>query len=146
MPHRHETRLRVPERIESWLRRLFIEDWSLKLLALAITLALWFFISANQMEREVAIEPRIEGKPAPTFEVKEIIVTPNKIKLQGPADRLNSIDRLTLPVSVDGRRESFDTRGAQLPMPDSRIAPLGTVDVHVTIAAIGSSINKPGVN
>ena len=145
MPHRQDTSLRVPERIGSWLRELFIEDWSLKLLALAITLALWFFVSANQSEREVEVEPRIEGKPAPTFEVKEIIVTPNKIKVQGPADRLNSIDRLALPVSVEGRRESFDTRDAQLPTPDSRIAPLGTVNIHVTIAAIGPN-SKQGVN
>jgi len=32
---------------ERWLRRIFIEDWSLKLLALAITLILWFLVSGR---------------------------------------------------------------------------------------------------
>jgi hypothetical protein len=30
-----------------WLRRIFIEDWSLKLLALAITLVLWFLVTGR---------------------------------------------------------------------------------------------------
>ena len=146
MAYRQVTSPRFPERLESWLRRIFIEDWSLKLLALAITLALWFFVSAPQSEREVPIEPRVEGRPAPTFEVKEIVVTPSRVKLQGPADRLSAIDHVTLPVSVEGRRESFETRGAQLPIPDSRVSPLGTVNIHVTIVASGTSKTKPDVN
>ena len=84
----------------------------MKLLALTITLALWFFVSSRQSQREVLVEPQIEGKPAPTFEVKEIVVTPSRIKVQGPADRLSAIDKVTLPISVEGRRESFDARGA----------------------------------
>src|SRR5438874_10749537 len=119
MPQRPGTSTGIAERLESWLRRIFVEDWSLKLLALTITLVLWFFVSAHQSEREVAVEPRIDGKPAPTFEVKEIVVTPSKVRLQGPADRLSAIDRVTLPISVEGRRESFDTRGVSLPLPDS---------------------------
>ena len=132
----------IAERVESWLRQLFVEDWGLKILALTITLALWFFVSARQSEREVTVEPRIEGKPAPTYEVKEITVTPNKVKIQGPADRLNTIERVTLPVSVEGRRESFETRGASLPMPDPSVEPLNTVNVHVTIVASESETNK----
>ena len=30
-----------------WLRRIFLEDWSLKLLALAITLVLWFLVNGR---------------------------------------------------------------------------------------------------
>ena len=95
----------IAERVESWLRQMFVEDWGLKILALTITLVLWFFVSARQSEREVIVEPRIEGKPAPTFEVKEITVTPNKVKIQGPADRLNTPTRAAdessaLPLST----------------------------------------------
>jgi YbbR domain-containing protein len=132
----------VPGRIDSWLRRIFIEDWGLKLLALAITLALWFFVSARQSEREVMIEPLIEGKPAASFEVKEITVSPNRIKVQGPVDRLSGLDHITLPVVVEGRRESFDARGMTLPMTDSRLEPLNTVNVHVTIVATGQPTGK----
>jgi len=133
---------KISDRLASLLRRVFIEDWSLKLLALTITLALWFFVSSRASQREVLVEPRIEGKPAPTFEVKEIVVTPSKIKVQGPADRLSAIDKVTLPISVEGRRESFDARGAALPMSDPTVEPLNTVNVHVTIVASGNPIEK----
>lgn len=33
--------------IERWLRRIFVKNWSLKLLALAITLVLWFLVSGR---------------------------------------------------------------------------------------------------
>lgn len=141
MPDRPSTPT-IAERVESWLRQIFVEDWGLKILALTITLALWFFVSARQAEREVTVEPRVEGKPAPAFEVKEVTVSPGKIKVQGPADRVNAIERVTLPVSVEGRRESFDTRGAALPMPDSSVEPLNTVNVHVTIVASGTEPGK----
>src|SRR5438046_8470080 len=94
--------------IPQWLRQIFIEDWSLKLLALTITLALWFFVSAHQSEREVVVEPHLEGKPAPTFEVKEIVITPSKVKLQGRADRLNKMEKEALPTAMEGRRESLE--------------------------------------
>src|SRR2546423_11794174 len=126
-----------------WLRQIFMEDWSLKLLALTITLALWFFVSAHQSEREVAVEPQVEGKPAPTFEVKEIVITPSKVKVQGRADRLNTIEKVTLPISVDGRRESFDMPQIKLPMSDPNVEPLNTVNVHVTIMAASNSTTKP---
>lgn len=132
----------ITERLESWLRQIVVEDWGLKILALTITLALWFFVSARQAEREVTVEPRLEGKPAAAFEVKEVTVTPSKIKVQGPADRVNSIERVTLPVSVEGRRESFDTRGAALPISDPSVEPLNTVNVHVTIVASGTEASK----
>jgi hypothetical protein len=33
--------------VERWLRRIFVDDWSLKLLALAIALVLWFLKSGR---------------------------------------------------------------------------------------------------
>ena len=61
---------RAPGFAERWLRRVFIEDWSLKLLALAITLILWFVVSGHDVEREVTVQPSLEGKPAAAYEVK----------------------------------------------------------------------------
>jgi hypothetical protein len=129
--------------IPQWLRQIFIEDWSLKLLALTITLALWFFVSAHESEREVMVEPHVEGKPAPTFEVKEVVITPSKVKVQGRADRLNAIEKLTLPISVEGRRESFDMPHMTLPMSDPNVEAPNTVNVHVTIMAVSNSTTKP---
>ena len=86
---------------------------------------------------------QVEGKPAPTFEVKEIVITPSKVKVQGRADRLNTIEKVTLPISVDGRRESFDLPHIKLPMSDPNVEPLNTVNVHVTIMAASNSTTKP---
>ena len=143
MPASSKQLMNIPELADRGLRKIFIEDWSLKLLALTITLALWFFVSAHQSEREVVVEPQVEGKPAPTFEVKEIVITPSKVKVQGRADRLNTIEKVTLPISVDGRRESFDMPHIKLPMSDPNIEPLNTVNVHVTIMAASNSTTKP---
>ena len=38
---------RAPTTLERWLRKIFIEDWSLKLLALAITLVVWFAVTGQ---------------------------------------------------------------------------------------------------
>ena len=143
MPARVKQLTSISESAERWLRQIFIEDWSLKLLALTITLALWFFVSAHQSEREVVVEPHVEGKPAPTFEVKEIVITPSKVKLQGRADRLNTIEKVVLPISVEGRRESFDMPHMTLPISDPNVEPLSTVNVHVTIVAVSNSTPKP---
>src|SRR5438132_6702350 len=147
MPARVKQLTSMSESAERWLRQIFIEDWSLKLLALTITLALWFFVSGHQSEREVVVEPHVEGKPAPTFEVKEVVVSPNKVKVQGRADRINAMDKVTLSVSVEGRRESFDMTLLPLPISDPNVEPLGTVNVHVTIVANGNSTSKsPNTN
>jgi hypothetical protein len=48
MPLRENTRTtQAGNAVERMLRRLFVEDWSLKLLALAITLVLWFLVSGR---------------------------------------------------------------------------------------------------
>src|ERR1700694_4138305 len=77
MPFREISRFtRSPGTAGGLMRRIFIEDWSLKLLALAITLVLWFMVSGREIERELSVEPQLEGKPAPTYEVREVVSTP----------------------------------------------------------------------
>jgi len=144
MPLR-ETKTFIPSSgpAERWIRRVFVEDWSLKLLALAITLVLWFLVSGRVVQREVIVEPKIQGKPAANFEVKEVLATPSKIKIQGPADRLSVLDKAeTQPISVDGRRESFDVRQTSVRIPNYQAEPIGRVDVHITIVASGNASTK----
>ena len=133
---------------DSWqrVRALLVDDWGLKLLALAITLVLWFMVSGRIAQREVMVEAKLEGKPAPTFEVKDLVVTPAKIKIQGPVNYLNEVEKLTVPISVEGRRESFDVSPMPLSL-DRNIQPLGTINVHVTIVASGKPTAKsPNTN
>jgi len=147
MPQRNHKRFAAS--VDSWqrVRGLFVDDWGLKLLALAITLVLWFMVSGRIAQREVTVEAKPEGKPAPTFEVKDVVATPGKIKIQGPVSYLNEIEKLTVPISVEGRRESFDVSPAPLSTLDRNIQPLGTINVHVEIVPGGKPTAKsPNTN
>jgi hypothetical protein len=141
MPFRESTQFNIARSpAELWLRRIFIDDWSLKLLALAITLVLWFLVSGREIEREIAVEPSVEGKPAPTYEVKEILVTPARVRVSGPASSVNSLEKApTQTISIEGRRESFDAPRTAIHVADPKVAVRDTVNVHVTIVAVGDS-------
>ena len=144
MPFRETNRI-ASERgsAERWLRRIFIEDWGLKLLALAITLGLWFVVSGREIERELTVEPSVAGKPAPAFEVKEVVVTPVRVRVTGPASHVNAIEKApTETISIEGRRESFDAPRTTVHVADPKVAVLDTVNVHVTIVAVEDSKPK----
>ena len=141
MPFRESTQFNIARSPAArWLRRIFIEDWSLKLLALAITLVLWFVVSGREIEREITVEPSVEGKPAPTYEIKEVSVTPSRVRVTGPASSVNLLEKvLTQTISIEGRRESFDAPRTAIHLTDPKAAVLETVNVHVTIVAVGDS-------
>jgi hypothetical protein len=141
MPFRESTQFNIGRSpAERWLRRIFIEDWSLKLLALAITLVLWFVVSGREIEREITVEPSVEGKPAPTYEVKEVSVTPARVRVTGPASSVNLLEKaLTQTISIEGRRESFDAPRTAIHLADPKVVVRDTVNVHVTIVAVGDS-------
>ena len=144
MPFR-ESRVpnRPPSTTERWLRRIFIEDWGLKLLALAITLVLWFVVSGREIEREIVVEPRYQGKPAPTYEVKEISTTPARVRVTGPASHVNALEKApTEAVSVEGRHESFDVPHTSVNISDPKVVVTDRVNVHVTIVAIENPNSK----
>jgi YbbR domain-containing protein len=144
MPFRETNQIASePGSAEGWLRRIFIEDWGLKLLALAITLVLWFVVSGREVERELTVEPSVGGKPAPTFELKEVVVTPVRVRVTGPASHVNAIEKApTETISIEGRRESFDAPRTAVHVADPKVAVLDTVNVHVTIVAVGDSKPK----
>ena len=145
MPFRDTSQFtRAPGFAERWLRRVFIEDWSLKLLALAITLILWFVVSGHDVEREVTVQPSLEGKPAAAYEVKSVTATPNQVRVQGPAGSVNAteIKAFTAKISIEGRRESFDAPHTPIYTSDSRVEALDTVNVHVDIGAVASQKPK----
>lgn len=125
---------------ERLLRRLFVKDWGLKALALAITLVLWFVVSGRDVERELVVEPQLAGKPAAGFELKEVTVTPSRIRIRGAASHVNGIEKAqTETISVEGRRESLDVPHAAIHFSDPRIETKEKVNVHVNIVADESS-------
>lgn len=145
MPFRESRVVTRPQSTaERWLHRIFIEDWGLKLLALAITLVLWFVVSGREIEREIVVEPRYQGKPAPTYEVKEISTTPARVRVSGPASHVNALEKApTEAISVEGRHESFDVPHTSINISDPKVVVTDKVNVHVTIVGLENTKPEP---
>jgi len=125
--------------IGRWLSRALFKDWSLKLLALAVTLALWFVVAEQPSERELLVEPRIEGHPAAMYEVGEVSATPSKVRARGPSANIKTLQTApTTAISIQGRSASFDAPQTSISIPDPKVNVTDTVNVHVTIVPIGN--------
>jgi hypothetical protein len=145
MPFREISRFSRPSgRTRSLVRRIFIEDWNLKLLSLAITLVLWFAVSGRDIERDLVVEPQIDGRPAPSFEVREVVAMPATVKVTGPASHVNAISRaITEKISIEGRRESFYAPRTPIRISDPKVEVRDTVNVRITIVAVENSKAQP---
>ncbi|MEP6743074.1 MAG: CdaR family protein [bacterium] len=223
---------RPPSAFERGLRRVFLEDWGLKLLALVITLALWLAVTGQntpvtlrvsgvqlnflrhegleisnelpstievvltgspgkldrigprdlvatidisdqkpgerivrlsrdrvqmdlpegvtlqgfhpatlpirlepRLETQLDVEVKFEGTLPEGFELASYTATPAKVRLRGPADRINALHKaLTETVWLDGKKESFNLSNVAINIPDPRVDVLDpTVDIHVEI-------------
>ena len=223
---------RVPTPPERLLRKLFVEDWGLKLLALAITVALWLGVTGQNkpvtlrvsgvqlnflqpdgleisneppstvdviltgskdkldrigprdlianvdlsdqkageraikltldrvkvdlqedvkiqgfhpatvairlepvVEMSTDVEVKFEGKLPEGYEVAGVSVNPAKIRMRGPADRINALRKvITETVWLDGKRESFNVSHVQINLADPKIDILDpAVDIHVEV-------------
>ena len=233
-----------PTRFELWLRKIFLEDWGLKLLALGITMVLWLAVTgqnkpvtqrlsgvqinflkhegleisndplssvevtvngspslldqmklrdlvvtvdiSNQkagervvrlspetvrmdlpagvkvlgfrpttipirleptIERALDVEVKLEGSVSEGYEVTNTRVTPNKIRVRGPADRVSLLPQaMTETVRLDGRKESFSLSRVAINISDPKIEILDpNVEVRVEIAERKRDDNKLGL-
>jgi YbbR domain-containing protein len=224
---------RRPTPAERWLRKVFLEDWGLKLLALAITVVLWLAVTGQNkpmtmhvsgvplnflrpegleisndppgtidviltgsrdkldrigsrdlvatvdlsdqkpgerilkltpdrvridlqedvkiegfrpgsvpirlepiIELPLDVEVKFEGKLPEGFEVASVSVSPTKIRVLGPADRVNALRKaLTETVWLDGRKENFNLSRVEINIPEPKIEILDpVVDIHVELA------------
>lgn len=69
------------------------------------------------VQRQVTIQPRIEGDPRPGFVVRRIQLEPRAVKIAGPRSEVRGItEAYTMPISVEGRAEGFSARTALEPI------------------------------
>jgi YbbR domain-containing protein len=85
-----------------WLRKIFLEDWSTKLIALAISLALWFVISGQQAPitsrfNEVKLKLNVPGEMEISNEPSRQV----EITLTGDKGKLDLLDASKLVIGVD---------------------------------------------
>lgn len=220
----------APNRAEKLLRRIFVEDWSLKLLSLAIAVVLWLLVTGQNepvtahlnvqlnfirpqsleisndpprtvdvmltgsrnklddltsldlvatvdladqragervlrltdkalitlpqgikidgfqpsaiairleevLERQVNVEPKLEGKPEDGFEVYNVYPNKGSIAVRGPASRVNALQKVTTEsIWLAGRKESFTAPSVAIDVPDPKVDLLEpVVNVNVEI-------------
>ena len=69
------------------------------------------------VQREVRVEPRIEGEPRPGFVVRRVHFEPRAVRIAGPRSEVRGIvQAYTLPVSIEGRSGVFSARAALEPV------------------------------
>jgi YbbR domain-containing protein len=91
------------------------------------------------MRKNVAVIPAIAGQPSDGFEVGKVSVDPNRVDVEGPESRVNTLQSIaTIPIRLD-RRQSHIEQTADLDVPDPQIRLVhpGPVKVQVEIRKKG---------
>lgn len=221
---------RAPHRVEKLLRKIFLEDWSLKLLSLAIAVVLWLVVTGQNepvtahvnvqlnfirpqmlelsndpprsvdvmltgsrsklddltaldlvatvdlsdqragervlrladkaqislpqgvkvdgfqpsaipirlesiIERQIVIEPKLEGKPADGYEVYTVRPSKGSVAVRGPESRVNALQKvMTESILLTGHKETFTASNLSIDVPDTKVDLLDpVVNVEVEI-------------
>jgi YbbR domain-containing protein len=90
-----------------------------------------------RIEREIEVEAKLEGKLPEGYELRRVNISPNRIRVRGPASHVNDLQKaLTEPITLDGRKESFTEQQVAVEILDQR------VDVMDTLVNISLEIGE----
>jgi len=85
------------------------------------------------LERQVEVEPKLEGKPADGFEVYSVYPSKGSVAVRGPASRVNALQKVaTESVWLAGHNQSFTQPNVALDVPDPKVDLLEPM-VNVTV-------------
>ena len=74
------------------------------------------------VDRQVPVEPKLEGKPADGYEVYSIYPNKSTVEVRGPASRVNALQKVaTESIWLAGRKESFPANNVALDVPDPKV-------------------------
>ncbi len=98
------------------------------------------------VELALPVEVRFEGDVSAGFEVTETTVNPSRIRVRGPADRVNILQKATTEtVRLDGRKEGFSLARVAINISDPKIEILDpNVEVRVEITTKKGDDSKVG--
>jgi YbbR domain-containing protein len=87
------------------------------------------------VERQVAVEPKLEGKPVDGYEVYGVRSSKPTVILRGPESRVLAVEKvITEGIFLGGRKESFNAPSVALDVSDPKIDlvdPVVSVDVEI---------------
>ena len=106
MPYQDEEDLHIriarqPNSAERWLRRLFVEDLNLKLLALGITFVLWFAVTGQKKPMSKRITGvQLSFVHADKLEIGNDPPTTVDVTVTGSSDKLSQVNPMDLQATV----------------------------------------------
>ncbi len=92
---------RAPTGVERLIRKLFLEDWSLKLLSLAITLVLWLMVTGQNQPVTAHVNVQLNFIRPQTFEISNDPPRTVDVMLTGSRSKLDDLTALDLVATVD---------------------------------------------
>jgi YbbR domain-containing protein len=90
-----------PSRVEKLLRRIFLEDWSLKLLSLAIALVLWLVVTGQNQPVTAHVNVQLNFLRPPALEISNDPPRTVDVMLTGSRNKLDDLTTLDLVATVD---------------------------------------------
>lgn len=85
------------------------------------------------IDRQVNVEPKLEGKPADGYEVYSVYPNKGSVNVRGPESHVNSLQKvITESIWLAGRKESFIAQNVAIDVPDPKVDLLEPV-VNVNI-------------
>jgi len=92
---------RAPSGVEKVLRRLFVEDWSLKLLSLGITLVLWLFVTSQNEPVTTHVNVQLNFVRPQSLEISNDPPKSVDVTLTGSRSKLDGLSALDLVATID---------------------------------------------
>lgn len=107
MPYQEEDEVlssepqRSPSSVEKVLRKIFIEDWRMKLLSLAITLALWFVVTGQNTPVNTRASVQLQFIRPNSLDISNDPPKTVDVVLSGSKHKLDDLNQATLVATVD---------------------------------------------
>jgi YbbR domain-containing protein len=113
----------APSRVDKLARKLFVEDWSLKLLSLAISIVLWLVVTGQNQPVTAHLNVQLNFIRPPALEISNDPPRTVDVMLTGSRNKLDDLTKLDLVATVDisdqhaGERVLRLADKAQIPLP-----------------------------
>jgi YbbR domain-containing protein len=90
------------------------------------------------IERQIAVEPKLEGKPADGYQVYSVRPSKGAVTIRGPESRVNALQKLeTESIWLSGHKQTFTAQNLGIDVPDTKVDLVDpVVDVQVEIAEL----------
>ena len=103
-----------PSRVEKWLRGIFLEDWSLKLLSLAIAIVLWLLVTGQNEPVTAHVNVQLNFIRPQSLEISNDPPRTVDVMLTGSRTKLDNLTSLDLVATVDLSAERTGERVLRL--------------------------------